>query len=478
MKHPVYIWNVKGYDVERIREVVGRSMDEMRLRVGRRVLVKPNTVLSHPELFRHAFTRSEFLDGVLGAISKRVSGETMEIAVGERCGITIPTRFAFHNAGYLPVLEKHDARAVYFEEQRPVEVGLEREGRLRDLVMVPEAVVRTDFLVNCPKFKSHPWTGGTFALKNYIGIQDDAHRLIDHDYALENKIADLQEVVSPSLVAVDAIIGGKGRMLVPEPEELNMVIVGENPVAVDATCFRILGFEPGDIAHVRLCAERGFGPIDEASIELRGDVSLEEARGRASSYSDVRIPVDRFFEGTAIRATAGPPPDIEHSDYCWGGCPGAVQEAIDIIRAFQDTVYSDIRPMTIVYGDCRGRDIETGPGEMVMFFGDCVRFDGKVNGERVVIESTYLERKKKDPHTIRAQDLVEKIIRCYLKAFVSLNRSWILVRGCPVSVAEHVLLMAIFGHVKNPYFDPRVAIRFCIEYVITFLSRHLPRPLP
>ena len=32
------------------------------------------------------------------------------------------------------------------------------------------------FLVNCPKFKAHPLTTVTFGCKNYIGLQDDAHR--------------------------------------------------------------------------------------------------------------------------------------------------------------------------------------------------------------------------------------------------------------------------------------------------------------
>ncbi|MBW2263462.1 MAG: DUF362 domain-containing protein [Deltaproteobacteria bacterium] len=466
-RHPVYIWNVEGYDVDRIREVVGRSMDEMGLRLGKRVLVKHNTVISHPTLFRHAFTRSEFLDGVLGALTSRVSSETMEIAVGERCGITIPTRFAFRNAGYLPVIEKHQAKTYYFEEERPTEVRLRGKERLRDAIYTPEPMVRTDFLVNCPKFKSHPWTGVTFALKNFIGIQDDAHRLVDHDFALNEKIADLQEIVSPSLIAIDAVIGGMGRMLVPEPVTLNLVICGVNPVAVDATCCRIAGIDPESIDHVRICSERGLGPLDEASIDVRGDVELEEAQDRARAITNPMTPVSRFFEATSLKARAGPPPDEKGSDYCWGGCPGCVQEAIDIHKAFTPDVYQRIQPMHLVYGDCRGQDITTRRGERVMFFGDCVRFDGKINGKRVVIESSYVERHRKDTHTIRAEDLVHKTIKSYVTAFLAWPRSWVHVKGCPVSVAEHVLMMAIFGRIKNVYFDPRVVFMFGWTWLVS-----------
>ena len=48
-------------------------------------------------------------------------------------------------------------------------------------------------------------TGVTFSLKNYFGIQDDRHRLIDHDWALNRKIADLQHVVQPELVVIEAL---------------------------------------------------------------------------------------------------------------------------------------------------------------------------------------------------------------------------------------------------------------------------------
>jgi hypothetical protein len=311
----------------------------------------------------------------------------------------------------------------------------------------------------------------TFSLKNYIGIQDDKHRLIDHDYALNRKIADLQEVAKPSLIAIDAIVAGKGRMLTPEPVQLDMVICGENPVAVDSTCSRILRIEPENVDHIRFASERGHGPMDEESIELRGDVTLEEARRRAASFDNAMIPVSEFCESTPIRAMAGPPPDSRHHDYCWGGCPGAVEEAIDILKAFYPTSIDDIRPMIIVYGDCRGRDLETRPGERVFFYGDCCRFDGRINGEKVVIDSTYVERENRDPKKERTEDLVFKIVKSFTNAALSSMRTWVRIPGCPVSVAEHVLFMSLFGRVPNPYFDRRVTPRFCIEYVRSHAGR-------
>ena len=65
----------------------------------------------------------------------------------------------------------------------------------------------------------------TFSMKNYIGIQDDRHRLIDHDHRLNEKVADLQYVIQPQFIAIDGITAGEGRMLTPKPFQLNLIVI-------------------------------------------------------------------------------------------------------------------------------------------------------------------------------------------------------------------------------------------------------------
>ena len=149
------------------------------------------------------------------------------------------------------MLERQGVKRYCFEEEPQVEIPLTHAGRLRDFIFVPEPVARADFFVNCPKFKSHPWTTVTFSMKNYIGIQDDRHRMIDHDHRLNEKVADLQYVVQPRLVVIDAIIAGEGRMLTPIPRRLNLLILGNNQPAIDAVCCQIIGVDPHDVEHVR-----------------------------------------------------------------------------------------------------------------------------------------------------------------------------------------------------------------------------------
>ena len=97
-KPTVIICACPEYDTERIRAIVRSGLEMLDLKPSGRTLVKPNVVASG-EHFPHAYTRPEFTEGVLRAL-KDVDGGMTELAVGERCGITVPTRYSFKNAGY------------------------------------------------------------------------------------------------------------------------------------------------------------------------------------------------------------------------------------------------------------------------------------------------------------------------------------------------------------------------------------------
>src|SRR4051812_26992513 len=94
-KPQVIIRHCDEYDPERIRQIVREGLTTLGLAPRGRTLVKPNIVMAGPR-FEHAHTRPEFVEGVLLALRDRdTEGQMTELAVGERCGITVPTRHAF-----------------------------------------------------------------------------------------------------------------------------------------------------------------------------------------------------------------------------------------------------------------------------------------------------------------------------------------------------------------------------------------------
>lgn len=464
MEKPIVILrHCDQYDPQRIAQIIGEGMDELGVRPHGRTMVKPNVVIAHKEFFPHAFTRPEFLDGLLTAIQQR--GEKVsELYVGERCGITIPTRFSFAMAGYLKVLKKHGVRAEYFDEGKQVRFDLKNPAALRKFIRIPEGVARCEFLVNAPKFKAHPWTKVTFALKNYIGIQNDSQRLIDHDHMLHNKIADLQEVISPGFIALDAIIAGEKTMLTPTPFPLHMIIMGINPVAVDAVCTTIVGLQPESVDYLRMSAERGYGPLELENIDIRGDVTLEAACQRAKKLELTLDRIENIYNNKSnLSIYMGPPPDTH--DYCWGGCPGSLFEAMQIINAFQPGVTKQVKPLHFIIGAYKG-EINAKKNESVIAMGDCTTWEGQVHGQDVKIPFLYTCREHLDPFHATSEDVVQKMIKVALNVIRHRKDPVIRVRGCPVSVAENVLYVSFLGKVTNPYLHPKILFAFIYYWFI------------
>ena len=456
----VIIRSCRDYDPERIRTIIREGLEELGLRPFGRTLVKPNLVAAGP-MFPYAYTRPEFGEGVLRALQDVGGAAMTELAAGERCGITVPTRVAFRESGWDAMLKSVDVKRYCFEEELQVEIPLDHPQRLRDYLFTPEPVARADFFVNTPKFKAHPWTTVTFSLKAYIGIQDDRHRLIDHDHKLNEKIADLQHIIQPQFIAIDAITAGEGRMLTPTPFPLGLIIMGNSQVAFDAVCCNIIGVDPLSVDHIRLAAEHGFGTTDLADITITGDVTLSEAQARAHGFKVGLIRVEKYFEGTNITAYAGAPPEAEHSDYCWGGCPGAIEEAIEILRVFDKETDRKLPRMHVVFGAYEG-GIDARPGEKVVFIGDCAAWKGTLAGKPVEIRNIYKDRSTLDPHTITSEDIFVKLAGARAKLAGDVVR----LEGCPVSVAEQVLaLLAAAPTIKNPYLDRTNMLSFSRAYL-------------
>jgi hypothetical protein len=101
-------------------------------------------------------------------------------------------------------------------------------------------------------------------------------------------MVDLLEAVPPDLIVVDAITAThKGGELSGQPVESGALIIGTNPVAVDAVCAVAYGLAPSEIGYLQLAAECGYGSIDPAQIQVLGDLTLDGLKERAKQVEHV-----------------------------------------------------------------------------------------------------------------------------------------------------------------------------------------------
>ena len=461
--HKVLIMRCDDYDAKRIAAIVAGGMQELGVTPTGKILLKPNVVIAHPEVFPHAFTRKEFLDGVLAATRERAVG-VRELAVGERSGITLPTRWTFKNAGYPPVLKKHGAKAHYFDEVPQVPVAINGQDNLRRQLFVPRPVAEADFLINLPKFKAHPWCRLTLSLKNFIGIQDDRHRLVDHNIFLEHKIADLQEVIQPRFIAIDAIEAGQKMMLTPTPFAMGAIVMGTNSCAVDTVGCHMVNVDPNDLVHLRYAARRGFGPMDLDEIEVGGDFPLAAVQEKTRGFQFCLEHIDSYFGPQSnLTCTVGAFPEAHSPDYCWGGCPGALQEAMHLYRAYYPDIDRKMGKVRYVVGRVEG-PLDLAEGERVLFAGACTSWHGRIDGEEVRIESSYRRPEQVDERRAPSNDMLKKTAQTLWHAFRQRRRRYIHAPGCTVSVGDHVHYLSALARIPNLNFDPRIVVSLNIEY--------------
>ncbi len=473
-EHRVLIMRCDEYDSEKIAGIVKEGMQELGVTPSGNILLKPNVVMAHPDFFPYAFTRKEFLDGVIAA-TKELARDVKEISVGERSGIVIPTRYNFKNAGYPEVIKKHKIKAHYFDEVKQVPVSIKGAKVLRNQLFIPKPIADCDFLINLPKFKAHPWCRMTLSLKNFIGIQDDRHRLVDHNQFLEHKIADLQAVIQPRFIAIDGITAGQKMMLTPTPFPLGAIVMGTNSCAVDTVGCHMVHVDPNDLIHLRYASERGFGPMDLDQIEIGGDFPIAQVQAKTKNFEFCLERIDDYFgEESNLSCTVGAFPEEHSPDYCWGGCPGALQEAMHIFRGFYPNVDKEMGKIRYVVGKVDG-PLNLADDERVIFAGSCTAWEGKIDGKNVKIESNYKTSDEVDEKKTKSNDMVLKIGSAMAHTLINRSSRYIHAQGCPLSVAEHVFYFSSLGKISNPLFDPRLLIPNSIAYGKMRLNRFVNR---
>ena len=425
-KYKVILRRCERYDAGKIRALIREGMAELGAQPKGRVLVKPNVVFAHRRYGRYGFTHPEFLKALLSEVAER--DEVSKVTLGERCAVTVPTRYAFLEAGWNPLKSIPKVEFCFFDEAKQKVVPLTK-GTVHKELHLAAPLVDADYKIYAPKLKHHVSSKLTCALKLNIGILDSKERLFGHDFRLEEKIADLYEAGHPDLVVADGITIGQQNELVPTPLELGVILIAPNGISADSVAARILGFKTDEIEHLAIARSRGWEPVKDEDVEIVGDVGLDELQAKTKN-------LDRTFHDpreldTPIRFYFGNYPGGKK--ICTGGCVNMIKSALAILEAYDPGALDRANPVAVVIGEYQG-DVE-GQGRPILFVGDCTKVAGKVSG---------------------------KVRR---------------VGGCPVVVPYFIVPAAYYFGLKNPYLDPQALLPFPALAAVSFARKALARVL-
>jgi len=243
---------------------------------NKKVLLKPNLV---------EYERDNVINthpAVIGAAIeafRRLGAK--EVVVGEGPGHRRDTDGLLVASGLFPYLRETRTVFVDLNLDNIRRLPLQSDFMRIDSLYFAESVLNADILVSMPKLKTHHWAGMTLAMKNLFGIVPGVKygwpKNFLHWHGINESIIDINSTVRPHFVIVDGIVGMEGNGPIQgKPKPVGVLVFGNDPVAVDATCTRIVGLNPEKIDYLQK-ADEALGNLRTAKIEQIGK-TIESVR--------------------------------------------------------------------------------------------------------------------------------------------------------------------------------------------------------
>jgi uncharacterized protein (DUF362 family) len=259
-----------SYQVD-LGDVIYRGLSLLGTQVkGLRVFLKPNLVE-----YEAATVINTNALVIAGAAAAFLRSGAREVIVGEGPGHRRDIEYLLLSTGVYDHLKDARLRFVDLNHDDVRRVPLRSHFTGADEISLPVELLESDFIVSMPKLKTHHWACMTASMKNFFGCVPGAvygwPKNLLHVYGIDNSIVDLVSTIKPSLTIVDAVIAMEGDgPIMGRARPMGFLAMGSDLVAVDSTCARIIGFEPGKLPYLAV-SSRFLGNLSEKAIEQRGE---------------------------------------------------------------------------------------------------------------------------------------------------------------------------------------------------------------
>ncbi|MBA7509652.1 hypothetical protein ES705_01616 [subsurface metagenome] len=283
-----------------------------------------------------------------------------DVAIAEDCGAFSDTTNIFKKLGTDVVAKKLGLKLLNLRKEPYKTV------RISD-PLVPEAsslqfslpLLECDKLISLTKLKTHHQAGYSCALKNMYGAIADKYKRLFHRCDLEEAIIDINSVRKADYSIVDGFPGMEGiGPHIGEPVPINIVIAGEDPVAVDVVCATIMGFNLQDVRQLKAAKKKNLGISDLDKIYIKGVPIVEVFRPFKTALEKIQSQLEGYVSISGIPCT---------------GCSGVVGTTFMLLLGRNRKRPEDFKETTI----CTGKNVlkdQKKPGKYNKFIftvGDC-----------------------------------------------------------------------------------------------------------
>lgn len=228
---------------------------------------------------------------------------------------------------------------------------------LRPDYYVTRTITTCDFLIDVPVMKVHDGSGITACFKNYVGTAPREGYAVPprywnvrlHDeHAVDDRIdpflVDLAAFHPPNYNVVDGIRGLQysvhNNRRPDQTLRNNLIVAGEDTVAVDALVAHLMGFLASDLEFLHLARQRGLGTMDLRSLEVLGDepdgLRRRWAKPRpwyGRCNREWRVTRDPAADFGAWQRYSSPTDTLDLAKAAGQAAPGAIYAAAARVRA-------------------------------------------------------------------------------------------------------------------------------------------------
>jgi len=262
-----------------VRRILALHKPDVR---GKRVVLKPNLVEFEPG------TTINTNPVLVHAALEAFRGWGASVAIAEGPGHRRGTLDLADAAGYFSLIPDFEDLFTDLNVDDVSRVRLHHPFSRLDSLYLPHTALSCDLLVSMPKMKTHHWAGATLSMKNLFGLVPGGvygwPKNVLHWAGIHQSIADLHTLFPRHFAIVDGIVGMDGNGPIQgQPKPAGVIVAGGDPVAVDATCCRIMQIEPARIDYLVMAggldriAEKNIQQIGETidSVETRFELIME-----------------------------------------------------------------------------------------------------------------------------------------------------------------------------------------------------------
>jgi uncharacterized protein (DUF362 family) len=268
---------IKSENYQNIKDKIKSTLNllggiENFIHPGQKVLLKPN--LFGYDCPKHAATNLEFLSAIIDIVKEH----TLNIYIGELIASDQPglNKKAFKKHGLIELAKEKQVKLIDFQTSSLKKTTI-KDPLVCAWADIVEPMKTFDFIINIPKFKGHPHTYITGAVKNCFGcIRDSERGEIHKEFQGENfgkAVVDIYSGMKFDLTIMDAIIGmdGDESPAYGSEAKIGYILAGTDPVAIDAIISKITGHELNLLPTIKYGHIKGIGTANFKEIKILGD---------------------------------------------------------------------------------------------------------------------------------------------------------------------------------------------------------------